>query len=314
MQKTVIVIHVSFLINFRSHALSAEDMVFVTLRFLASGSILHVIGDLGGIDKSTASRCIYKIITAIARLRPRYIELPIDEEEINEARQGFYDICRFPRCIGAIDCTHVRIKSPGGVDAEIYRNRKGFFSFNVQVVCDSQCIIRNIVCRWQGSAHDSMIFANSRVRAKLENNDFGADSVIVGDSGYEIKKYLITPLAAPQTPAQILFNESQIRTRNPVERCFGIWKQRFPILALGIRLQVNKVQALVVATAVLHNIACQMRDQLPAINEDIEAAIDLTNHIDVYRALAHDPTNEVNENNITRHILINEYFRNLLLI
>jgi hypothetical protein len=31
-----------------------------------------------------------------------------------------------PRVIGAIDCTHIRVESPGGPNAEIFRNRKSF--------------------------------------------------------------------------------------------------------------------------------------------------------------------------------------------
>lgn len=42
-------------------------------------------------------------------------------------------IARFPKGIGAIECTHVPLLSPGGNNAEIFRNRKGFFSINVQV-------------------------------------------------------------------------------------------------------------------------------------------------------------------------------------
>jgi hypothetical protein len=41
---------------------------------------------------------------------------------------------RFPRVIGAIDCTLIRIQSPGGEDADIFRSRKGFFAINVQTV------------------------------------------------------------------------------------------------------------------------------------------------------------------------------------
>ncbi|KAK9700633.1 DDE superfamily endonuclease [Popillia japonica] len=44
---------------------------------------------------------------------------------------------RFPRVVGAIDCTHVRLQSPGGNMAENFRNRKGYFSLNVQVVCNA---------------------------------------------------------------------------------------------------------------------------------------------------------------------------------
>lgn len=297
---------ISTITHCRSSALSADDMIFATLHFLATGSILRVVGDLGGIDKSTASRAINVVLRCIARLRADYVEMPTTQEEIDEIRQGFYNISRFPRCIGALDCTHVKIISPGGNNAEIFRNRKGYFSFNVQALCDSNLIIRNIVCRWPGSAHDSTIFANSRLRARLENQKFGDDSLVVGDSGYGIKNYLMTPLGNPQTEAEQLFNEAQIRTRNPIERCFGVLKRRFPILALGIRLHVDKVHPLVVASVVLHNIACQMNDVVPPVNVEIEAAIEVTNDVHLYQ-----PQN-VNANNITRHVLINNYFQSLL--
>ncbi|KAL1473955.1 hypothetical protein MTO96_038341, partial [Rhipicephalus appendiculatus] len=45
---------------------------------------------------------------------------------------GFYRIAKFPGVTGCIDCTHIRIKAPGGPDGEVYRNRNGYFSINVQ--------------------------------------------------------------------------------------------------------------------------------------------------------------------------------------
>ncbi|CAH1381977.1 unnamed protein product, partial [Tenebrio molitor] len=132
---------------------------------------------------------------------------PNNQAEINEIKRGFYNIARFPGCIGALDCTHVKIQSP------------------------------------------------------------------VGDSGYPIKRYLITPLGTPVLPAEQLFNESQIRTRNPVERSYGVWKRRFPVLALGIRLKRNRLEAVIIATAVLHNIACHMSEPDPPIEEEVVRAV-----------------------------------------
>ncbi|CAH2015230.1 unnamed protein product [Acanthoscelides obtectus] len=55
------------------------------------------------------------------------------------------------------------------------------------------------------------------------------------------------------------------RTRNVVERQYGVWKRRFPILKLGMRLDVHTVMAIIVATAVLHNIAIEENE---AISEE----------------------------------------------
>lgn len=283
-------------------------MVCATLRFLATGSFLQVIGDFQGIDKSTASRKIYKVLRAIANLSGEFIKMPRTEHEINNVKRDFYDIAKFPRCIGAIDCTHVKIQSPGGQFAETYRNRKGFFSFNVQAICTADLKFQNIVCRWPGSAHDSNIFRNSRVRNEFENGLYN-DSLLVADSGYAIKSYVITPLLNPQTPAESLFNEAQIRTRNPVERSFGVLKRRFPILALGIRLKTEKVEAVVIASAILHNISVSLGDvNPPEVNEEIQAAIELTENINNYANIQiHGGVN-----NSVRYALINAHFQNLL--
>lgn len=77
-----------------------------------------------------------------------------------------------------------------------------------------------------------------------------------------------------------MFNESQIRTRYPIERTFGIWKRRFPILAVGIRLCVWKTQALIVATAILHNIAVIEKDiVLPNLSADLDEAVNYVNNV-----------------------------------
>lgn len=144
----------------------------------------------------------------------------------------------------------------------------------------------------------------------MENGNFGADSLLVGDSGYAIKKYLITPLRNPTTPAEQLFNESQIRTRNPIERCYGVWKRRFPILAYGIRLKMEKVEAVVIAAAVLHNIACHMNDTLPLPQD-----VDLENVINLHNVPLENNGNRednVNLHNATRHALVVNYFQGLL--
>lgn len=60
----------------------------------------------------------------------------------------------------------------GGGDAEIYRNRKNFFSINVQGVVDADYNFLNIVARWPGSTHDVTIFNNSLLRMQFERNDF----------------------------------------------------------------------------------------------------------------------------------------------
>jgi hypothetical protein len=86
--------------------------------------------------------------------------------------------------------------------------------------------------------------------------------------------FSLKPLLRRTTPAKQLYNESHIRTRNVVERCFGVLKRRFPILAYGCRLQINKILIIMVATSVLHNICLEANDiDAPPAPEEINDKI-----------------------------------------
>ncbi|XP_025266103.1 putative nuclease HARBI1 [Camponotus floridanus] len=252
----------------KNRATSPMEQLLLTLRIYATGSFLITIGDFSGVSTTSAHYIVHRVSAAIARLRPHYIRLPTTEEEIRNAQLQFYNIARFPRVIGCIDCTHIRVQSFGGENAELFRNRKGYFSFNIQVVCNSNLEIIDIVARWQGSVHDSTIFNNSRLRANFENGMYG-NSLLLGDSAYPLKRYLVTPLLAPQTAAEHLYNEAHIRTRNTIERLFGIWKRRFPILALVMRYHQHRIMNIIIATAVLHNIARRNNEAVPDNDPDL---------------------------------------------
>lgn len=95
----------------------------------------------------------------------------------------------------------------------------------------------DVVARWPGSCHDYNIFKKSYIYNKLINGAWG-NSLIVADSGYANSQYIVTPFINPQNEIEELYNESIIRTRNPVERSYGVFKRRFPILSFGSRLKL----------------------------------------------------------------------------
>jgi hypothetical protein len=76
--------------------------------------------------------------------------MPRNNQELMAIKQGVFNIAGFPRVIGALDCTHVNIQSPGRANAELYRNRKGYLSINTQAICDSQLKLIHIIARWPG--------------------------------------------------------------------------------------------------------------------------------------------------------------------
>jgi len=159
--------------------------------------------------------------------------------------------------------------------------------------------ITDIVARWPGSVHDATIFQHSRLHRRLEEGEFDS-GILLGDSGYPIKKYLLTPLLNLITAAENLYNNAHIRTRNIVERVFGVWKRRFPVLSLGIRVKIQTAQDIIVATAVLHNIAKNHNEEEPPVY------VDLPNE-EIGNDNGNQPQIQVVDNNV-RQALIDEYF------
>lgn len=156
--------------------------------------------------------------------------------------------------------------------AEGYRNRKGYFSLNVQTISSANLRVMNIVARWPGATHDQTVFTQSLIRDRFHAGEFG-QYILVGDSGYANTFYLATPYTANNN--QIAHNAHMrayqaaiIRTRNVVERQYGVLKRRFPALAYGLRVNVRIAQKLITVAAMLHNI-CIERNEIEAPRDHI---------------------------------------------
>lgn len=208
-----------------------------------------------------------------------------------------YERSRFPGIVGAIDGTHVPIMNPGGEHAEVFRNRKRVFSFNCQGIVNHKRKFINFITGWPGSTHDNRIFNNSRICMEFERGRH--QGLLVGDSGYACRPFLMTPLLNPITPAEQAYNASHILARNVVERSFGCWKKKFQCLSRKLTLKLRNIPAVIVATVVLHNIAAD-RGLLEEPNNDDNAGND-----QVYQ---HPPQHNQQLGAITRRNIIARHF------
>lgn len=57
-----------------------------------------------------------------------------------------------------------------------------------------------------------------------------------------------------------MYNKSQIKTRNVIERWFGALKLHFPLLSPGIRLSLNPAMTVIAACIGLHNFCQHLKD------------------------------------------------------
>nr|XP_022309101.1 putative nuclease HARBI1 [Crassostrea virginica] len=138
------------------------------------------------------------------------------------------NVADFPNVVGAIDGTLIPILGMSSDDEHVFVSRKGFHAINMQGIVTTDLKFTNIVCKYGGSAHDAYILANSCIPDIMEQLPNGG--WLLGDSGYPLRPWLMTPILTPLTKQQEKYNASHIKTRNCVERSFGVLKSRFRCL------------------------------------------------------------------------------------
>ena len=83
-------------------------------------------------------------------------------------------------------------------------NCKCTFSINTQVTCNHKLRIVDVVCHWPGSVHNARIFDNSVVKHRLEMRQL--NSILLADSGYPCRNYILTPFLQPTLQQESLWN------------------------------------------------------------------------------------------------------------
>ena len=182
----------------------------------------------------------------------QYVSLPSPAEKV-AVKSQFYDFANFTGVIGLVDGTHVRIQRPIENEAD-YVNRHFYHSINVQAMCLPDGRFCDVLAKFPGSVHDSRIWKLSCVGSYVENH-FMVGEHILGDSGYMLKTCLLTPYRQLTTSAQENYNYAHKKTRVLIEQTFERWKRRFHCFYGEIRMAPDKVCTIIVACAVLHNMA-----------------------------------------------------------
>ena len=77
------------------------------------------------------------------------------------------------------------------------------------------------------------------------------------------------PLSEPGTEKETWYNTDYARTRNLIERTFGIWKQRFAVLKC-LQTELSTAKRIMTACAILHNIVTVNNIPLETENDQHE--------------------------------------------
>ncbi|GJX04185.1 ALP1-like protein [Tanacetum coccineum] len=214
---------------------SIEEVVAMFLYTLAHHKKSRTICHLFFRSRETGSRQFHQVLVAILKLHNILLKKP---EPITEECQDE----RWKCCLGALEGTLVKVTPPSGEKSK-YRTRKGCISTNVLGVCCPNMQFIYVLPGWEGSAHDGRVLrvlrdAISRPQGLRVPNG----SYYLVDAGYYNAKGFLSPYRGqryhlkefdghrPET-TQEYFNMKHSNARNVIERCFGLLKGRWKILA-----------------------------------------------------------------------------------
>lgn len=137
-----------------------------------------------------------------------------------------------------------------------------FISHNIfQVICDAELKFLNAVVKWPGSVNDAAVWDNCSVKTHMES---GTSSVLIGDSGYPLREYLLLPIITDDlTPDEKRYNKHFLKGRCVIERAIGVLKSRFRSLSHKtngyLQFEPERCVNIITACIILHNY-CRTRN------------------------------------------------------
>ncbi|VDL73941.1 unnamed protein product [Nippostrongylus brasiliensis] len=249
----------------RSRSLTNSQKLGIFLETIGSSNLQRTTGVALGCSQSTVSRVIRDVSEVFWRRRNEFILWPTEEEQ-TAMSERFFDICRIPKVVGAIDGTHVKIIAPTESE-DSYVNRKGYHSINVGAVADLDSRFIWLSVAFPGKTHDSKVF---RMDALYDDLRSGRRSgVLLGDGAYRLEPFLLKPfLGEDMTEPQVRFTEALQEGRACVARAFGALKRQFQSLQIELQYSPQTAAKIINAAVCLRNLCIDMGE---SDFDDVEA-------------------------------------------
>jgi hypothetical protein len=257
--------------------ISVEKRVGVFLYYIVDEGRLRKTANAFGIAKSTTSKVIREVSTAISVNMSHFIKLPQTEEEVIELKTRFFQAHGFPQCIGAIDGTHIGIAKPKD-NPTSYINKASNFSLNIQAVCDYRYRFLDVVIRWPGSVHDARIFSNSIINRKMASgtiprcpavivpNEQAVPVCLLADPAYPLLPHVMKEfVGGGQTMQEQFYGYRLSSARMTIECAFGRLKGRFGCLRRNMDINMKDLPRLVHACFIMHNFCETRNNSLPEV-------------------------------------------------
>ncbi|XP_036144969.1 uncharacterized protein LOC118646377 [Monomorium pharaonis] len=226
---------------------------------------MRSIGYAFRVSANTVSQIIHETCNEIW-LKLKDLVMPIPNKDAwTKIAKDFEAMWNFPYCIGAIDGKHILIEAPH-YSGLFYYNYKKAHSFNLTGISDAHYRFILVDVGAEGCRSDAGVFANSKIKSRLDANSLNVPSpsvidqyelpfVLVADEAYLLSSYLMRPYpkSSQLDLKKKIFNYRLSRPRRVIKSAFGILVSRWRIFRRLINTYVSKAEKMVLATVCLHN-------------------------------------------------------------
>ncbi|XP_063059675.1 putative nuclease HARBI1 [Engraulis encrasicolus] len=260
----------------QDHGWGSELEVLVYTYWLAHGLSYRVVSRVFNVPKPTIFRIVHRVADGIFYNLKKAISFPENLAAVGQKFVALSGTPAFHNVVGAIDGCHIRVKPPAQHRLD-YLNYKGFYSINMQAICDAEGRFLDIFVGYPGSVHDTRVMKNSPfyLTARYPPPGF----FIFGDGGYtclETPIPLLTPYKEPvRGPIQQCFNYRHAKARTVIERAFGIMKTRWrSTLFRALEVAPAFATKVICTCAFLHNVCLDNGDTLEPDEDMLDDNVD----------------------------------------
>ena len=246
-----------------------DIQIAVAIWRFANGSSVRCLEQNLGFSQGSVANFTDRFLKAILSRTDKYIRWPRTPEEFDAVKRGFAesrddDSGQLTDCIGAIDGSLIQIVKPAN-SGSMYVDRKNHFSIGLMAICDASCRFTCISVGQSGSVHDARSLKRSKIWQRIKDQDpeyFPDKEYIIGDAAFPLTPNLIVPydISPSMNRVNKQFNFVHSSTRMAVERAFGILKNRFRCLHLGLNMKPQRAIKTICACVILHNLCLQSGD------------------------------------------------------